>query len=96
VVGQIVFYGAVEHYLGAAAAALGRHDAAEEHLDSALERHRRMGALPFIALTQAELARVRRHRGDPDAGERFAEAHRAAETIGALGVARRAAELAQW
>lgn len=56
--GQIAFYGAVSHVLGVLAAAAGDEQAAVSHLGAALDRHDRMRATPFVALTSAELARL--------------------------------------
>ncbi len=58
VAGQVAFYGAVSHLLGILAAALGDEAAAAAHLEAALARHEAMGAVPFVALTSAELARL--------------------------------------
>jgi len=45
------------------AAILGRHEAAQRHLDQALAGAERIGSPPYVALTQFELARLRAHRG---------------------------------
>jgi hypothetical protein len=65
VMGQVQFLGAAGHHLGVAAAALGDLDAAIEHLGIALERHRRMQAEPFVALSASELAVALAGTGDP-------------------------------
>jgi hypothetical protein len=73
VMGQVQFLGAAGHHLGVAAAVLGDHEAAIEHLGVALGRHRRMRASPFVALTAAELAYVLALRGGPAAGAEAAD-----------------------
>jgi tetratricopeptide (TPR) repeat protein len=52
--------GAVARYLGVLAAALGRREDAERHLVAALELNRRIGAAPWVARTEADLAAVSR------------------------------------
>jgi tetratricopeptide (TPR) repeat protein len=56
--GLTSFLGAVAHYLGVLAAALGRWDDAVAHFEAALQRHQTMRARPFIALTQQAYADV--------------------------------------
>jgi hypothetical protein len=46
-------FGPVAYFLGLLAAALPRFDAAARHFEVALEETQRVGARPFIALTQA-------------------------------------------
>ena len=55
---------------------LGEWDEAVVDLEAGLERHRDMGARPWLALSQIELARVLEARGDA------AEAARAASLRG--------------
>jgi tetratricopeptide (TPR) repeat protein len=54
----VVSMGAVARYLGLAAAAAGRLDAAVRHLEDAIALDERMGALPQVAHAQVDLARV--------------------------------------
>jgi hypothetical protein len=61
--------GAVDHHLGTLDAALGRNDAAADELEAGLERHRALGARPFVALSARWLANVLAARdasGDAD------------------------------
>jgi len=57
-VGQATFLGAADHYLGSLARVAGRPELAVPHLRRALVRHRAMGAVPFVRLTEGELARA--------------------------------------
>lgn len=50
--------GAINRTLGVVAAALGRHDVAERHLTDAIAMEKRIGALPYLALAQFELAKI--------------------------------------
>ncbi len=54
--GAVDFSGAVDHYLGLLAATLGRSEAAASHFQAAVSVHRRLGALPWIARSNRELA----------------------------------------
>lgn len=63
VMGYAAYLGAVDHHLGALDAVLGRTDDAVGHLQAALERHRTIGARPFVALTERWLANVLAARG---------------------------------
>lgn len=54
--GLVAFLGSVDHHLGTLATLLGRPDDAIRHLTKALDRHRAMGARPWVALTLAELS----------------------------------------
>jgi hypothetical protein len=80
--------GAVSHYLGILAAALGRWEAAAGHLAEAVATNTRAGAVPFLALSRFEHARALRARGAPGdrelASEQLAQA---AATARALGLA---------
>jgi DNA-binding SARP family transcriptional activator len=58
------FRGSIARYLGLLAAYLGHPDDAVRHLEHALEENLRMGALPWLAHTKYDLARVFRSRGD--------------------------------
>jgi ATP/maltotriose-dependent transcriptional regulator MalT len=63
------YQGATAYHLGQLAATLGDWDAAERHLVAAVESHRRLGAEPWVALSQHALAGVLRARGEPDRAE---------------------------
>ncbi len=52
----VSFGGSVARVLGGLAAASSHWDAAARHFEFALRRHAQMGARPWLALTQAELA----------------------------------------
>jgi tetratricopeptide (TPR) repeat protein len=62
--------GAVSRSLGNAAHAMSRWDESEAHFEAALEANARMGALPWLARTQREYARMLRARGEPGDRER--------------------------
>ncbi len=75
------------HYLGLLAATLGRWDAAADHLGQALTAHRRLGAVPWVALTQHAAAGVLRARGGPGDLDRARKlAGTAGGTAAALGL----------
>ncbi len=61
--GGVIVCGPVALYLGACAAALRRWDAAEEHLRAAMATAHRLGARPWVARAQTELAWALRNRG---------------------------------
>jgi hypothetical protein len=79
--------GAVDRYLGLLAATLGRQDDAERHLSDAIHLNEQMGARPWVARCQDDLAQgllLRYHDGDRD---RAAELRREAlNTARALGM----------
>ena len=80
--------GAVDRYLGLVAATLGRLDDAVRHLAAAIEINDRMGARPWTAHCQHDLADVLRRRDAPGDGARAAELDAAALAIAlALGMA---------
>jgi tetratricopeptide (TPR) repeat protein len=86
--------GSVHRLLGRLAGALGDHEAAERHLEAALERHEALGAAPLLARTRCDLAEVLLEAGS-GAGRARAlelrhEAARAAEQLGMRGVLARA------
>jgi hypothetical protein len=56
VAGCAAYHGAVDHHLGALAASLGDHAAADAHLRSALVMHQRLGAAGWARLTEQALA----------------------------------------
>jgi hypothetical protein len=69
VMGYASFLGAVDHHLGTLDAVLGRIDTAADELESGLERHRVLGARPFVALSARWLANALAERdasGDAD------------------------------
>jgi hypothetical protein len=77
------YQGAAAHHLGRLAATLGDWDAAEGHLVMAVESHRRLGAEPWVALSQHALAGVLRAGGAADrAAAPAAEAARTAASLG--------------
>ncbi len=64
--------GAVDRYLGLAALTAGDLQAAERHLQDALDLNARIGARPWTARTQADLARLMSARDRPGDRERAA------------------------
>ena len=70
--------GAVARYLGLLAAAESSWDDAERHFEQALEVNQRIGARPWLALTQEDHARLLRARGHPRDGEKATELFEAA------------------
>ena len=56
--------GSVARPLGSLAGLLRRFEEAERHFETALEIHRRMGALPWLAYTQHDFARMLLARGE--------------------------------
>jgi tetratricopeptide (TPR) repeat protein len=61
----IIWIGAVAHYLGLVAAALGRRAEAEGHFARAAELHLRLDAPSWLARTRLEEARMLRSRDEP-------------------------------
>ena len=83
--------GSVARYLGLLATTIGRWDAAVRHFEDALASNERMGALPWLAHTQADYARMllsRGSAGDRQQAERLLGA--AASTFRRLGMETRA------
>jgi hypothetical protein len=79
--------GAIDRYLGLLAATVGRLDEAELHLIAAIEGNDRMGARPWTAHCEHDLAGVLRRRDRPgDAGAAAALDRRARATASALGM----------
>jgi len=76
--------GAVDRYLGLAALTVGHLEPAERHLSDALHLNARIGAQPWMARTQADLATLLLARDQPGDRERAIELLAAA-----LGTARR-------
>ncbi len=70
VMGYASFLGAVDHHLGTLDAALGRPDAAADELEAGLERHRALGARPFVAVSARWLANVLCERDAPGDADR--------------------------
>jgi hypothetical protein len=83
--GAVFFWGAATHWLGVLATTTETFDEAESHLRDALARHQHVGARPWTARTQGELARLlrtRRRPGDRDeAAELFGQARQTAEGL---------------
>ena len=79
--------GAVDRYLGLLAATIGNIDAAERHLVAAIATLEAMGARPWTAHAQHDLAEVLRRRGEPTDLARAEELDRSAlATSEALGM----------
>jgi hypothetical protein len=64
------FYGSIADRLGLLAATLGRDDQAAAHFEFALQQNVRVGALPFVAQTQYDYARLLFRKGAPGDRER--------------------------
>ena len=81
--------------LGVLATILQRHDDAERHLDTAIDIERRMGARPWFAHAQHDLAAMLIVRGKPErARPHLEEALKAYRELGMETWAARAAALA--
>ena len=79
--------GSVARSLANLAATLERWEVAEHHFEGALEMNERIGARPWLARTQFELARMLRVRGAPTDDERAHELERTArEAADELGL----------
>ncbi|MGH7856860.1 MAG: ATP-binding protein [Candidatus Binatia bacterium] len=79
--------GSFSRSLGLLAATLGRYGEAERHFEDALETNSRLAALPWVAHTQHEYARMLIARGGPDDARRASELRSAAlETARNLGM----------
>ena len=79
--------GAVDRYLGMLAATLGRDADAERHFEAGIAVNEKLGAVPFAAHTQADLAALLRRRGAPGDVERAAGLERSAlQTARRLGM----------
>lgn len=70
VTGYGLLFGATDHHLGTLALASGRPDEAVALLDTALDSHRALGAVPFVGLTARWLARALTLRAGPGDDER--------------------------
>ena len=92
--GAVFFWGAATHWLGILATTTDAFADAESYLRDALDRHRRMGARPWTARTQGELARLlRTRRGPGDRDEATELIAQARETAKALDMRTLAADL---
>ena len=79
--------GAVDRHLGMLAATLGRDADAERHFEAGIAVNEKLGAVPFAAHTQADLAALLRRRAAPGDVERAAALERAAlQTARRLGM----------
>lgn len=86
--------GAVDRYLGLLAVTLGRLDDAARHLTDAVSLNEQMGARPWVAHSQADLALVLKRRGRRADGVRARELEQAAlDTADDLGMTVLAARL---
>lgn len=86
-IGLAAYHGAVDRYLGLLAITAGRFDDAVADLRQALVMHERMGARPWVARTQFDLARAlvaRGSAGDREEAVRLLNA--ALETANAIGM----------
>jgi len=82
-----VFYGAMSQHVGLLAATAGLLGEAASHYTDAIERLRKMGAFPFLALVEADQAALLLARGGPgDRAPAADAADRAAETARRLGM----------
>ena len=80
--------GAIDRYLGLLAATIGHLDEAERHLTAAIELNDGMGARPWTAHCEHDLAGILRRRDGPgDAGTAAALERRALATASELGMA---------
>ncbi|MFN2606788.1 MAG: BTAD domain-containing putative transcriptional regulator [Acidimicrobiales bacterium] len=90
---ELAFFGSVSHALGRLARAMGRHDDAVRHFRAAVERHRRMGADPWVAVSEFALAAtlMERHQAGDWARARSLqeEARVTAARLGMVGLERR-------
>jgi len=87
--GAVLFLGSTHHTLGMLATTLGQWTDAEEHLDAALDFHRLMGAVPWVARTRYEQGRLAIRRKRPtDADTPLAHAMRTATRLGMPQLAR--------
>ena len=79
--------GSAARYLGLLALVMGRSDDAVQHLEQALGANERLGFRPWLARTQADLARTLIRRGGPGDMERAAELYdTATESFVTLGM----------
>jgi tetratricopeptide (TPR) repeat protein len=79
--------GSAARYLGLLASVMGRADDAVGHFERAVAANQRMGFRPWLARTQADLARMLMARAAPGDLDEAAKLSRAAlKTFGALGM----------
>jgi DNA-binding CsgD family transcriptional regulator len=79
--------GSARHFLGQLAASLERRDEAEQHYEAALKANTRLGARPWVALSQERLARLLLERGTPtDLARAEALLEQALDTARELGM----------
>ena len=81
--------GSFSYPLGVLAATIGRVDEAEEHFSVALERNRRLGARPWVALVEMDYGRLLAGRGERGRASNLFNAARTAAVD--LGMSRLAA-----
>jgi tetratricopeptide (TPR) repeat protein len=81
VLGYAAYLGAVDHHLGTLDTVLGQVDDAVAHLEAALDRHRVIGARPWVALSAAWLANVLAERAEPGDADRAAALHAEASAL---------------
>jgi hypothetical protein len=87
VLGIAAFLGAAAHHRGVLSGVLSEWDEAIADLEVAVARHRAMGATPWTALSQIELARVLDARSAPGDAARAAElTAEAIEVVDRLGL----------
>jgi tetratricopeptide (TPR) repeat protein len=86
--------GSTARYLGLVAAALGRTEAAVRHLEDAIDGNRALGARPWLARSQHDLAVVLAGRGEVERARALAaEAEATAEALGMRRLVEEAAAL---
>ena len=86
--GLVTYLGSGHHHLGVLQVGLGDLDAGVDELRRAIVAHESIGARPFVALSQIELARALDRRGGPGDETAGAEARTAAlATAEQLGLA---------
>jgi DNA-binding CsgD family transcriptional regulator/tetratricopeptide (TPR) repeat protein len=92
--GTFACEGTISRFLGMLAACRGRLETAEAHLRQAVEDNAQAGALPFVAMSQFEYARLLRRRGRTRdmraAAERARQARESASAMGMRPLLRRA------
>ena len=85
--GLVTYFGSGHHHLGVAELGLGNHTAAVVELDQAVLAHEAIGARPFVALSQIELARALEGRNEAGDADRAAGVRAAAlDTAAQLGL----------
>jgi hypothetical protein len=85
--------GSASRYVGLLASVMGRADEAVAHFERGLQANERMGFRPWLARTQADLARTLMGIAGPGDRERADELSRtASDAFSALGMAGAAAQ----